>query len=42
MLQLAMRILWRERCKPGPRIEMAGDAVDAWKLVSPIVSEEIL
>jgi hypothetical protein len=27
---------------PGPRIELAGDAVDAWKLVSPIVSEEIL
>jgi hypothetical protein len=25
-----------------PRIELAGDAVDAWKLVSPIVSEEIL
>jgi hypothetical protein len=26
----------------GPRIELAGDAVDAWKLVSPFVSEEIL
>jgi hypothetical protein len=25
-----------------PRIELAGDTVDAWKLVSPIVSEEIL
>jgi hypothetical protein len=25
-----------------PRIELAGDAADAWKLVSPFVSEEIL
>jgi hypothetical protein len=29
-------------CMPVPRIELAGDAVDAWKLVSPFVSEEIL
>jgi hypothetical protein len=30
----------RERCNPGPRIELAGDAVDAWPLVSPLVSEQ--
>jgi hypothetical protein len=29
-------------CYSGPRIELAGDAVDAWKLVSPFISEEIL
>jgi hypothetical protein len=29
-------------CYSGPRIELAGDAVDGWKLVSPFVSEEIL
>jgi len=29
-------------CYSGPGIELAGDAVDAWKLVSPFVSEEIL
>jgi hypothetical protein len=28
--------------RPGPRIELAGDAADAWKLVSPFLSEEIL
>ena len=29
-------------CHSDPRIELAGDAVDAWKLVGPFVSEEIL
>ena len=29
-------------CYSGTRIELAGDAVDAWKLVSPFVSEDIL
>ena len=42
MPQLVVRISWRKRCKPDPRIELAGYAVDAWKLVSPFVSEEIL
>jgi hypothetical protein len=28
--------------RPGPRIELAEDAVDAWPLVSPFVSEQIL
>ena len=27
---------------PCPRIELAGDAVDAWPLVRPFVSEQIL
>ena len=29
-------------CDSVPRIELAGDAVDAWPLVSPFVSEQIL
>ena len=28
--------------KSGPGIELAGDAVDAWPLVSPFVSEQVL
>src|ERR1700756_4503990 len=31
-----------DRCDPVPRIELAGDAVDAWPLVSPFASEKIL
>jgi len=30
------------RSNSGPQIELAGDAVDAWPLVSPFVSEQIL
>jgi hypothetical protein len=29
-------------CISSPRIELAEDAVDAWALVSPFVSEKIL
>jgi hypothetical protein len=42
-LQVRVRILVMDLgCYSGRRIELARDVVDAWKLVNPFVSEEIL